>query len=75
MFLHFNKSFVFLSLGQFSDNIVYIVLAVAVLALVLMFIHRWKESSKMDVGQEAKIYMNTDEFLYFDESNNLVKHV
>ena len=30
---------------------------------------------QMDVGQEAKLYMNTDEFLYFDESNNLVKHV
>ena len=30
---------------------------------------------QMDVGQEAKLYMNTDEFLYFDDSNNLVKHV
>ncbi len=30
---------------------------------------------QMNVGQEAKLYMNTDEFLYFDESNNLVKHV
>ena len=29
----------------------------------------------MNVGQEAKLYMNIDEFLYFDESNNLVKHV
>ena len=30
---------------------------------------------QMNVGQEAKLYMNIDEFLYFDESNNLVKHV
>jgi len=30
---------------------------------------------QMNVGQEAKLYMNTDEFLYFDQSNNLVKHV
>ena len=30
---------------------------------------------QMNVGQDAKLYMNTDEFLYFDESNNLVKHV
>ena len=30
---------------------------------------------QMNVGQEAKLYMNTDEFLYFDQSKNLVKHV
>ena len=30
---------------------------------------------QMNVGQDAKLYMNIDEFLYFDESNNLVKHV
>jgi len=30
---------------------------------------------QMNVGQEAKLYMNIDEFLYFDQSNNLVKHV
>ena len=51
--LHFNNDFVFFSLGKYGDTIVYIVLAVAILALVLMFIHRWKESSKMDSSQEV----------------------
>tara|TARA_B100001996_G_scaffold53999_1_gene38386 strand:+ start:244 stop:1311 length:1068 start_codon:yes stop_codon:yes gene_type:complete len=30
---------------------------------------------QMNVGQEAKLYMNVDEFMYFDENNKLVKHV
>ena len=30
---------------------------------------------QMNVGQEAKLYMNVDEFMYFDQNNNLVKHV
>ena len=30
---------------------------------------------QMKVGQEAKLYMNVDEFIYFDENNNLVDHV
>ena len=29
---------------------------------------------QMDVGQEAKLYMNTDEFLYFDQNNRLVNN-
>ncbi len=30
---------------------------------------------QMNVGQEAKLYMNIDEFMYFDENNKLVNHV
>ena len=30
---------------------------------------------QMNVGQEAKLYMNVDEFMYFDQNNKLVKHV
>ena len=30
---------------------------------------------QMDVGQEAKLYMNVDEFIYFDQNNNLVNNV
>jgi len=30
---------------------------------------------QMNVGQEAKLYMNVDEFMYFDQNNNLVRHV
>ncbi len=30
---------------------------------------------QMNVGQEAKLYMNVDEFMYFDQNNNLAKHV
>ena len=30
---------------------------------------------QMNVGQEAKLYMNVDEFMYFDQNNNLVEHV
>ena len=30
---------------------------------------------QMNVGQEAKLYMNVDEFMYFDENNRLVNHV
>jgi len=30
---------------------------------------------QMSVGQEAKLYMNVDEFMYFDENNKLVNHV
>ena len=30
---------------------------------------------QMDVGQDAKLYMNVDEFMYFDENNKLVNHV
>ncbi len=30
---------------------------------------------QMNVGQEAKLYMNVDEFMYFDQNNNLVSHV
>jgi glycerol transport system ATP-binding protein len=30
---------------------------------------------QMKVGQEAKLYMNVDEFMYFDQDNNLVNHV
>jgi len=30
---------------------------------------------QMNVGQEAKLYMNVDEFMYFDQNNNLVKYV
>ena len=30
---------------------------------------------QMDVGQEAKLYMNIDEFMYFDQNNKLVNHV
>ena len=30
---------------------------------------------QMDVGQEAKLYMNVDEFMYFDQNNNLVNNV
>ena len=30
---------------------------------------------QMNVGQEAKLYMNVDEFMYFDENNKLVNHV
>ena len=30
---------------------------------------------QMNVGQEAKLYMNIDEFMYFDQNNNLVRHV
>ena len=27
-----------------------------------------------NVGDETKLYMNTDEFLYFDQNNRLVNH-
>ena len=30
---------------------------------------------QMNVGQEAKLYMNVDEFMYFDQSNKFVNHV
>ena len=30
---------------------------------------------QMNVGQEAKLYMNVDEFMYFDQDNKLVSHV
>mgnify|MGYP004358904493 CR=1 FL=1 len=30
---------------------------------------------QMNVGQEAKLYMNVDEFMYFDQNNNLVNYV
>jgi len=30
---------------------------------------------QMKVGQEAKLYMNVDEFMYFDQDNNLVNYV
>ena len=30
---------------------------------------------QMNVGQEAKLYMNVEEFMYFDENNKLVNHV
>ena len=30
---------------------------------------------QMDVGQEAKLYMNVDEFMYFDQNNKLVSNV
>jgi len=30
---------------------------------------------QMNVGQEAKLYMNVDEFMYFDQNNKLVNHV
>ena len=30
---------------------------------------------QMNVGQEAKLYMNVDEFMYFDQNNKLVKYV
>ena len=30
---------------------------------------------QMNVGQEAKLYMNVDEFMYFDQNNNLINHV
>ena len=30
---------------------------------------------QMKVGQEAKLYMNVDEFMYFDQNNNLVNNV
>ena len=30
---------------------------------------------QMDVGQEAKLYMNVDEFMYVDQTNNLVNNV
>jgi glycerol transport system ATP-binding protein len=30
---------------------------------------------QMNVGQEAKLYMNVDEFMYFDQTNKLVNHV
>jgi len=29
----------------------------------------------MNVGQEAKLYMNVDEFMYFDQNNNLINYV
>ncbi len=30
---------------------------------------------QLNVGQEVKLYMNVDEFIYFDQNNNLVSHV
>jgi glycerol transport system ATP-binding protein len=30
---------------------------------------------QMNVGQDVKLYMNVDEFMYFDQNNNLVSHV
>jgi len=30
---------------------------------------------QMNVGQEAKLYMNVDEFMYFDQNNKLVNYV
>ena len=30
---------------------------------------------QMNVGQEAKLYMNVDEFMYFDQNNKLVSNV
>ncbi len=30
---------------------------------------------QLNVGQEAKLYMNVDQFMYFDEHNNLVSNV
>ena len=30
---------------------------------------------QMNVGQEAKLYMNVDEFMYFDQNNNLINYV
>ncbi len=30
---------------------------------------------QMKVGQDAKLYMNVDHFMYFDQNNNLVTHV
>ena len=30
---------------------------------------------QMNVGQEAKLYMNIDEFMYFDQNNKLVSNV
>ena len=69
--LHFNKSFVCLFLGKYGDNIVYIVLAVFVLALILMFIHRWKESSKMDTSQE--VYYDSNHIITRKKDINRVK--
>jgi len=69
--LHFNKSFVFLFLGKYGDSIVYIVLAVFVLALILMFIHRWKESFKMDASQE--VYYDSNHIITRKKDINSVK--
>ena len=30
---------------------------------------------QMNVGQEAKLYMNVDEFMYFDQNNKLINYV
>jgi len=30
---------------------------------------------QMNVGQEAKLYMNVDEFMYFDQNNDLINYV
>ena len=30
---------------------------------------------QMNVGQDAKLYMNVDEFMYFDKNNKLVSNV
>ena len=50
--LYFNQNFVLSILGKYDNVIVYVVLSLSILGLILIFIHRWKESSEIDYSQK-----------------------
>ena len=37
------------------------------------FLYLWNQLK--NIGEDTKLYMNTDEFLYFDQNNRLVNYV
>ena len=65
--LYFSETFIFsfLSvLGQYDEIIVYTVLGLSLLGIVLLFIHRWKESSEIDRAKK-----NAHKNMYIKKKN------
>ena len=49
--IYFNENFILSILGKYDNIIVYVVLSLSILGLILIFAHRWKQSSQTDHSQ------------------------
>tara|TARA_B100001029_G_C14995143_1_gene414528 strand:+ start:360 stop:950 length:591 start_codon:yes stop_codon:yes gene_type:complete len=66
--IYFNENFILSILGKYDNIIVYVVLSLSILGLILIFAHRWKQSSQTDHSQ-GQYYESNRMFIKNNNSN------
>ena len=66
--IYFNENFILSILGKYDNIIVYVVLSLSILGLILIFAHRWKQSSQ--TGHSQGQHYESNRMLIKNNSNN-----